>query len=194
MTTTINLLPWREERRERNQRFFIIGLGASAGVAFIIALLTFFVLESKIEHQINRNRLIENEIARYEREIAEIKKLKSTRESLIARMKIIQRLEESRPEVVHFFDKLVTVIPRAIYLLKIERFGNEIMLTGHTDANSTVSQFMQNIRQNYWLNRPILEEVAEVTNKKRTELYNQFRLKVLLKPKSELEAEEELVQ
>jgi len=36
------------------------------------------------------------------------------------------------------------------------------------------------------LNKPILEEVEEVTNKKKTKLYNQFRVKVTLKPKTKL--------
>lgn len=188
MITTINLLPWREERREKNKRFFIIGLGVSAGLAFAIALMTFFILDGKIENQLKRNRLIEAEIATYNRQIKEIKTLKAVRASLIARMNIIQSLQESRPEIVHFFDELSTVVPRSIYLLKVERVGDEIMLTGHTDANSSVSLLMYNVLNNDWLNRPILEEVAEVTNKKRNKLFNQFRLKVILKPKNKMKS------
>lgn len=191
MTTKINLLPWREERREKNRRLFLIGLGFSAGLALTITILTFFTLQNWVDHQNARNKLIKEEIARYDREIAEIKRLKTLRASLVARMNVIQRLQESRPEIVHFFDSLSKIIPKSIYLLKIERYGDEIMLTGHTDANSSVSLLMHNIRTNHWLNRPILEEVEEVTNKQKTRLYNQFRVKVILKPKTKLILNEE---
>lgn len=192
--TSINLLPWREERREKNRRLFMIGLGFSAGLALVVVVTTFMVFNNLIEHQRERNRLIEDEIARYNWEIREIKKLKSTKDALVARMNVIQRLQESRPEIVHFFDELVKVMPRSIYLLKIERYGDGIMLTGHTDSNSSVSLLMQNIRKNYWLNKPILEEVAEVTNNKKTKLYNQFRLKITLKPKNKLQLGEAIYE
>ena len=102
-------------------------------------------------------------------------------------MNVIQQLQENRPEIVHFFDELVNVTPRSIYFLKAQRQSNTIILTGHTDANSSVSLLMHNIRRNYWLNMPVLDEVAEVTNKKKTKLYKQFKLKVILKPQNKLQ-------
>lgn len=184
MTTNINLLPWREERRERNKKYFFIGLGSSAAAAIIFVIVTFFVLGNWIDGQKERNKLIENEIARYDREIVKIKELKSLRDSFIARMSVIQKLQESRPEIVHFFDELVNVVPVNIYLLSVERFGNNVLLTGHTDSNSSVSLLMQNIRSNFWLSKPELQEVEEVTNKKYSKLYNQFRVKLLLQPQN----------
>jgi hypothetical protein len=46
---------------------------------------------------------------------------------------------------------------------------------------------MHNIKSNYWLNMPVLDEVAEVTNKDKTKLYKQFRLKIILKPLNKLQ-------
>ncbi len=188
-TTNINLLPWREERRERNKKYFFIGLGSSALFAVLIVIATFFILENLTEEQIGRNKLIENEIAYYDRQIVKIKQLKLLRDSLIARMSVIQKLQESRPEIVHFFDELVTIVPRSIYLLSVERYDKNIMLTGHTDTNSSVSLLMHNIRNNFWLNKPMLEEVEEATNKKYSKLYNQFRLKLILQPQNKFKEE-----
>lgn len=189
MTTNINLLPWREERRERNKKHFFIGLGGSAILAAVIVIATFFILDGWFSGQTERNRLIENEIARYDRQIVKIKQLKMLRDSLIARMSVIQKLQESRLEIVHFFDELVNVVPRSVYLLRVERFDINILLTGHTDTNSSVSLLMHNIRSNFWLNKPMLEEVEEVTNTKYSKLYNQFRLKFVLKPQNKLTEE-----
>ena len=185
-TTNINLLPWREERRERNKIQFFIGLGSSAVLALCLVIAAFFILDNRIDGQTQRNRLIENEIARYDRQIVKIKQLRLLRDSLIARMSVIQKLQESRPEIVHFFDELVKIVPRSIYLLSIERYDINIMLTGHTDTNSSVSLLMHNIRKSFWVNKPKLEEVEEITNKKYSKLYNQFRLKVVLQPQNKL--------
>jgi len=182
MTTNINLLPWREERRERNKKYFFLGLGFSGVAAILCIILTFLILVSCVDDQKKRNQLIENEIARYDREIVKIKELKSMRDSFIARMLVIQKLQESRSEIVHFFDELVNVIPKSIYLLSVDRFDNNILLTGHTDTHSSVSLLMHNIRNNSWLSKPELQEVIEVTNKKYSKLYNQFRIKLKIKP------------
>ncbi len=190
--TTINLLPWREEQRERNKLIFFIGLGASVVLALIVCGVTYFVLENFISHQTQRNNIIKKEIARYNRQIKEIKRLKAVRETLIARMNIIQQLQENRPEIVHFFDELIKIVPKSIYLMEVTRASNAIMLTGHADTNSSVSILMRNIRENFWVNKPVLEEVEEVTDKEKKRLYNQFRVRLILKPKNKLEKEAEL--
>ena len=188
-TTNINLLPWREERRERNKKYFFIGLGSSAVLSICLVGVAFFILGHWIEGQTHRNRLIETEISGYDRQIVKIKQLRILRDSLIARMSVIQKLQERRPEIVHFFDELVNVVPRSIYLLSIERYDVNIMLTGHTDTNSSVSLLMHNIRKSLWMNKPVLEEIEEITNIKYSKLYNQFRLKVILQPQNKLKEE-----
>ena len=69
MTTRINLLPWREERREKNRKLFFIGIGFSSALAVIIVIATFLIYSNLIEHQTGRNNLIQDEIARYNRQI-----------------------------------------------------------------------------------------------------------------------------
>lgn len=182
--TAINLLPWREEQREQKKRFFFLGIAIRAVSAVVTVIAIYIVLNAKINHQTERNQLIEKEIARYERDIRTIKQLKMVRAALITRMNIIQQLQENRPEIVHFFDELTKLVPQSIYLVKIARSGDSIMLIGHADTNSSVSALMHNIRKNFWVDRPILEEIEEITDKKNTRLYDQFRVKFLLMPEN----------
>ncbi len=184
--TTINLLPWREQARERAKRLFLIGLIVRLVSSLAIVIFVYYLLSEKISQHTLRNQMIQQEITRYDREIREIKKIKMMRESLIVRMKIIQQLQENRPEIVHFFYELTKVLPESIYLTQLIRTNDSVMLIGHADTNSSVSLLMQNIEKNHWVNKPILEEVEEVTDKKKN-LYNQFRLKLLLKPKNKLQ-------
>jgi type IV pilus assembly protein PilN len=182
--TSINLLPWREEKREKKKRLFFIGIAIRGVSSLIIVIAIYIVLNNMISHQEARNQLIQTEISRYERNIREIKRLKIVRASLITRMNIIQQLQENRPEIVHFFDELTKIIPKSIYLVSIIRTNDSIMLVGHSDTNSSVSALMHSIRKNFWVNQPVLEEVEEVTDKKNKKLYNQFRVKLRLIPQN----------
>lgn len=182
--TAINLLPWREEQREKKKNLFLIGLGIRCVSAIVICIAIYFVLDNMITHQEERNQLIEKEISRYERDIRAIKQLKLVRASLITRMNIIQQLQENRPEIVHFFDELTKIVPKSIYLVNIARTDDSIMLIGHSDTNSSVSALMHNIRKNFWVHNPVLEEIEEITDKKNNIIYNQFRVKMILMPEN----------
>lgn len=180
----INLLPWREELREKLKKLFLVALSSSVIGALVLVGCIYFFLESEIDAQRDRNRILTDEIARYDRQIKEIQRLKKVREALIARMNIIQQLQENRPMIVHFFDEIIKILPKGVHLTKITRSGDEILLTGQSDSNTEVSQLMRNIEKNAWLHRPLLEEIKEVKELKanrRTAIYDEFRLKVILK-------------
>lgn len=184
--TTINLLPWREHAREKEKKLFIIGLGVRAVSSLMVVLAIYMVLNARISSQEVRNDIVKQEIARYDRQIREIRQIKIVRQALIVRMSIIQQLQANRPEIVHFFNELAKIMPESIYLTRVIRTGQSIMLIGHADTNSSVSLLMHNIRKNFWVNLPVLEEVQEVSDKKKNKVYNQFRVKLVLRPKNKL--------
>ncbi len=85
----INLLPWREKLRKQRQRDF----GFTILGALLLTVLGMgywhFYAEGLIDHQLDRNRFLEKEIAKVNKQIEEIKNLEKTRQKLIARMKVI---------------------------------------------------------------------------------------------------------
>jgi Tfp pilus assembly protein PilN len=72
----INLLPHREVRRKAQQRQFG-GLALIAAIAAIVAVIAVHgFLATRIENQQARNRFLDGEIAKLDKQIDEIKKLK----------------------------------------------------------------------------------------------------------------------
>jgi type IV pilus assembly protein PilN len=71
-------------------------------------------------------------------------------------MRVIQQLQESRPEVVHLFDELVNTIPEGVYLTKANQSGRSIVVEGQAQSNARVSAFMRNIEASSWLGNPRL--------------------------------------
>jgi len=101
----INLLPWRDQERRRRQRNFFMATGAAVALVLLVGLGVRMQFESMIAAQLTQ------QIAQLDQRIRKIQLLEETKADLLARMNVIQQLQESRPEVVHLFDELVQAIP-----------------------------------------------------------------------------------
>ena len=152
----INLLPWREKlRKQRKREFGFITLGALVLTVLGMGYWHLFV-QGQIDNQQKRNTFLEGEIKKVDKEIKEIKDLEHTRQKLIARMKVIEDLQVSRPQIVHLFDELVTVVPDGTFLTKMAQNGRNLILNGRAQSNARVSTYMRNIETSPWLNDPKL--------------------------------------
>ena len=74
-------------------------------------------------------------------------------------MQIIEKLQRSRPEVVHLFDELVKAMPDGTYLTSIKQTGTKLKLEGVAQSSTRVSTLMRNIAASQWLRNPELEVV-----------------------------------
>ena len=157
----INLLPWREAERKRKQRDFGILLGVGLVIALLAAVYVHIHIEGLIDYQNKRNSYLEGEIAKLTRMISEIRDLEKTKANLIARMNIIQQLQESRPEIVHLFDELVDTLPEGVYLTKVTQVERDIDLEGRAQSNARVSAYMRNVDASDWIGKANLKFIEQ---------------------------------
>ena len=176
----INLLPWREEKREHDKKQFNLMLLFSFLIAVFILLATNYYAGVILESQEERNTILRNEIKRLDIQTKEIKKLKKIRMALISRMNIIQNLQETRPLMVRLVDEVVKVMPKGAHLVKLERVGEQVIMTGYAMSNSSVSLLMRNIEKSKWIHSPLLSEIK--TKKVNDKVVNEFKLSFYLKP------------
>ena len=155
----INLLPWREEERKTRQRDFgVAAIGALLGGIAVI-MLTMLAYSQMISSQDSRNERLTTEITVLEKSIEEIDDLERQKERLLARMDIIDRLQKSRPEVVHLFDELVRQLPEGVYLTGLKQTGSRIEIRGIAQSSTRVSALMRQIDASEWLADPEVERV-----------------------------------
>lgn len=159
MSTRINLLPWREERRRRRQQAFLGMLGTAVviGAGIWFAGLTY--LNQQIEHQEFRNDMLRAEIRELDRQIARISELEATRNQLNARMEIIQDLQRGRPQIVHMFEEMVLSLPDGLYLNSLRQQDSRLTLSGVGQSNARVSSYMERLDASDWLRNPELEVI-----------------------------------
>lgn len=174
----INLLPHREIKRAAKQRVFNIMAGAVLGLAAVIAVMVYILIQGRIDLQNERNSYLEAEIAKLDTQIKEIDKLKEQKSALLARKQVVEQLEGNRSEVVRLFDQMVRQLPDGIYLSQIEQKGAQVKIQGYAQSSARVSSLMRNLDASPWLENPSLVEIkaANVNNLR----VNQFELNITL--------------
>lgn len=179
MMARINLLPHREERRKRARQHFFVIAGGTAVVGALVVLAIHGFYAAQIDTQAERNRFLKNEIAKLDKEIAEINKLKDEIQALLARKQIIETLQADRAQTVHLLDELVRQMPEGVYLRAVTQRGMSISVVGYAQSNARVSTLMRNIESSPWLANPGLVEVkaASVAKRRVSEFNLNFQLK-----------------
>lgn len=156
----INLLPHRQEKRQRRKIAFFAGLGAAAVAGLVIIALWWFVLQHLISNQQQRNQFLSAEISRLEAQIKDIATLKAEIEALKARQKAVEDLQTDRNVPVRLLNELVKQTPEGVYLTSIKQTGNVVAVNGVAQTNERVSEFLRNTAYgSEWLTRPELVEI-----------------------------------
>ena len=155
----INLLPWREERREvRRKRFLLVLVTAMMG-AMGAVLVANQVISGAIDRQVVRNDYIGKQIAVVDERITQINDLKAHRQQLIERMRIIRDLQGNRQISGRMFDQLARALPDGVYFTEVKMTGKTLSITGAAQSNSRVSDLMRNLEASDWFDAPSLTEV-----------------------------------
>jgi type IV pilus assembly protein PilN len=155
----INLLPWRAAERKRRQQQFAVWTLMAVGAALVVTGLVWFSVGQAIDAQRDRNAMLKNEIQELDKQIVEIQGLEARRAAMRARMEVIEKLQRSRPEVVHMFDQLVKTMPDGVYLTAVKQTDKRLELKGVAQSSTRVSALMRNIDDSEWMENPDLEVV-----------------------------------
>src|SRR5687768_6234420 len=155
----INLLPWRDEERKERKLKFLVALGGAAVGACLTAFVGFLMMDSMISAQEARNARLSEQIAELDKQIEKINSLEADKARFIARMEVIEKLQRSRPEIVHVLDEITKQLPNGVYLTAITQTGTRLKFEGVAQSSTRVSAFMRNIDGSTYLKDPELEVV-----------------------------------
>jgi type IV pilus assembly protein PilN len=181
MTIRINLLPHREEKRVRRRNQYtamaVICLLAAVAVAGAI----WYVMETRVEQQQARNKFITDEIAKLDKQIEEIKKIREETADLLQKKQVVEGLQSNRSEPVYLLDQLLRQLPEGVYLKSFKQTGLKVNVVGLAQSQPRVSTLMRNVSASPYLERPELVEVKSVAIPNSTVVANEFSLNVYIK-------------
>jgi type IV pilus assembly protein PilN len=173
----INLLPHREVRRKQQQQQFFILLAFVIVVGGAVWFVVRSYLDEQLETQQARNKYLQDEIVKLDKQIAEIQKLKEQTAALLARKRVVETLQSNRAEVVHLLDQLVRQLPEGVYLKALKQTGSRVTITGFTQSQARVSTLMRNLESSPHLENPGLVEIKAVVQQNRQRI-NEFIMNI----------------
>jgi type IV pilus assembly protein PilN len=185
----INLLPWREERRQALKKQFLVSMGLVLALSASLVLLADRVVNGQIDHQVARNNYLKENIKELDKAVAEIRDLQKRRNQLLDRMRVIQELQGNRPIIVRVLDQLVRTVPDGVFYKNLTTRKKTISIEGVAESNNRVSSLMRRLESSDWLAKPNLDIVSSAPSF--GEQANTFELKVKVRaPKVDEEAQE----
>lgn len=170
--TRINLLPYREEIKQRKQQQFkILMLGAFA-VGLGLAAATYLGINSAISNQEGRNNFLQTEIDRLDRELGEIDKLQQEKEAFLAKKLKVEELQEKRYQAAYILDSLNALTPDNTYLTALEAESpTSYKISGHAISDNKIAVMMRSLPSTGIFLQPELLSIKKVDN------YQEFTLK-----------------
>lgn len=170
--TRINLLPYREEIKQRKQQQFkILMLGAFA-VGLGLAAATYLGIDSAISNQEGRNNFLQTEIDRLDRELGEIDKLQQEKEAFLAKKLKVEELQEKRYQAAYILDSLNALTPDNTYLTALEaESATSYKISGHAISDNKIAVMMRSLPSTGIFLQPELLSIKKVDN------YQEFTLK-----------------
>ncbi len=178
----INLLPWRENLRKKQQQYFMLALGATLVVAALLVLSANFFMNQQISGQENRNQYLRGEIRKLERDIQRIEQLEEVRDNLIARKNVIEQLQSSRNLMVHLFNQMAQTVPEGVTLDSVRQNNSQLTIIGTSESETRVSDYMRNIESAEWLSQTRLNIVERSATEARPGQPYRFELQARVAP------------
>ena len=170
--TRINLLPYREEIKQRKQQQFKVLMLGSFAVGLGLAAATYLGIDSAISNQEGRNNFLQTEIDRLDRELGEIDKLQQEKEAFLAKKLKVEELQEKRYQAAYILDSLNALTPDNTYLTALEAESpTSYKISGHAVSDNKIAVMMRSLPSTGIFLQPELLSIKKVDN------YQEFTLK-----------------
>jgi type IV pilus assembly protein PilN len=102
---------------------------------------------------------LKDELAKLDKQIAEIAQLKEKTKDLLDRKDVVESLQNNRGEAVHMFDELMRRLPDGLYLKSVRQTGDVVAISGYAQSSARVSTFMRELEATALFDEPVLVEV-----------------------------------
>ena len=170
--TRINLLPYREEIKQRKQQQFKVLMLSAFAVGLGLVAATYLGIDNAISNQEGRNNFLQTEIDRLDRELGEIDKLQQEKEAFLAKKLKVEELQEKRYQAAYILDSLNALTPDNTYLTALEAESpTSYKISGHAVSDNKIAVMMRSLPSTGIFLQPELLSIKKVDN------YQEFTLK-----------------
>lgn len=167
MSIMINLLPWREARREKlTRRFYtLLVLVLLLGAALGGAIAFYYYAELKAQQQ--RNDFIRQQVSQLDADIRRVSEFKADADELSKRLASFQNLQNARGATVAVFNDISASMVDGVVYQRLSRSVQLLSVTAEAGTDRQVSEQLRRIADAQRLGTPSLSEVERETDSTR---------------------------
>ena len=171
----INLLPYREEIKQRKRQQFKILMLSSILIGDGLSAIAYLAINNAISDQESRNAFLEAEITKLDNDLGEIKKLQQEKENFLAKKQKVEELQEKRSQAAYIIDSLNVVIPDNTYITSLDAENpTSYKITGRAISDNKIAMFMRSLPSTGIFMQPELLEIKKIDN------YQEFNVKSMI--------------
>ncbi len=162
----INLLPVRISRKKEagQQQLLLFGL------AIVLVLVCNFWWShrrsSALAAQEAKLARTRSDIAQLERIIGEVKNIRTEQSALKDKLAVLDKLKAGRQGPVRMLDELAVVIPKRVWIRKLEEKAGVLTIDGSAGSVDDVSTFLTGLKKARYFANPELKKTAAKTEGK----------------------------
>lgn len=165
--TTINLLPWRDELRDKRKRDFIRMSIFVALLGVLLIFLVYMFFANVLANQQTANQRVVDANTELNNKLTSLDGLQGRSEEILERMKLIQDLQSIRPVVVHVFDELAKFSPEQLYITQFSRDKDQFVIEGKAQDLNVVGDFLRQLDSSPWFRNAFMRSFVATENKEK---------------------------
>ena len=185
----VNLLPWREQRRQQQKQQYIVTLALVGIFTGLIFWLIGQFIDAQISNQNARNQFLQTQISGLDSQIAEIKRIKESKAAIEQRMALIEQLQSSRNLAPQVLDELARLVPQGVSFKSLQRIGATIQVRGTSESNNRLAEFMRQLETSNVFSASELSSIIADTSA--TDAVSEFTLTFAISEQVAMEKEQQ---
>ncbi|MFI0472173.1 PilN domain-containing protein [Halomonas sp. HMF6819] len=160
MNININLLAWREARRERRTKQFYGVLALSLAMGILVALGVSLIYQQELDEQAIRNDYIVRHIEQLDQQIEDVKRYQEDVAQLNQQLALFNTLQNERIDTVELFNALAASLTDGVVYEELSREGPRVSLTATANDERQVSEQLRRLARVPGFAVPVLSEVT----------------------------------
>ena len=162
MIVRINLLPWRQRRRARRRRAFLVQLAAVFAGSVCLVFLVAVVLDTRIASQAARNEFLRSGVVELERQADETEAIRRRTDETLERLRVLADLRRDRTRTVRILEELARTVTPGVHYTSVVKRGTHITAHGVARSNHAVSALMRSLEASERFEAPRLKGIEEI--------------------------------
>jgi len=147
----INLLPWREEKRqEYKQRFYgmvVLGVLVAIGLQWFGSLY----IDHLKTQQKARNQQLQAYVQELDKQLINLKAIEAKHKSILTRLRLVESLQNERNKTTDFMNLMPELVPEGVYVDKMKMNGRDVEIGGISDSTARLATMLDNFENSAWL-------------------------------------------